>query len=102
MIAIGREVLWFLQAFLTGTIVFWIYQLLQILRKIIKHRQTIVSLEDFFFWIGAGIYIFVQLHNTSNSGLRWHFVLGVVVGGFLPVFAKKKWKKIVDKSKKKR
>ena len=102
MIAIGKELIWFFQALLTGSIIFWIYQLILIARRLIRHKSLLVSLEDFFFWTCAGIYIFIQMHNTSTSGLRWHFVLGVVLGAFLPVLAKKKWKKVIDKSKKKR
>ena len=96
MVGIKKEMVVFFQALLSGNVVFWTYALLRILRKLIKHNLFFVSLEDFFFWISTAIYLFICLYNTSNGSLRWHFILGVVVGAVLPLFLIKKlgkWRK---------
>ncbi len=93
MEGIGKEMTVFLQALLAGNVVFWVYQLLRIFRKLIKHTIFFVSVEDFFFWIGIGFYLFVQVFNTSDGSLRWYFILGVVFGAILPLFLTEKWKK---------
>lgn len=101
MIGIKKEMIVFFQALLAGSIVFWTYTLLRILRKLIKHNLFFVSVEDFFFWLGVAVYLFIQLYNTSNGGLRWNFILGVVVGAILPPFLIGKYKKIRRKKGKK-
>ena len=98
MVGIKNEMVVFFQALLSGNVVFWTYTLLRILRKLIKHNLFFVSLEDFFFWISTAIYLFICLYNTSNGGLRWYFILGVVVGAILPLFLIKKIRKRRKKS----
>lgn len=96
MVGIKKEMVVFFQALLSGNVVYWTYALLRILRKLIKHNLFFVSLEDFFFWISTAIYLSICLYNTSNGSLRWHFILGVVVGAVLPLFLIKKlgkWRK---------
>lgn len=103
MPGIGKEITIFLQALLAGNVVFWIYYLIRKIRKLIKHNLFFISLEDFLFWIGSGIYLFVQMFNTSNGSIRWYFILGVVVGAILPLFlTEKARKKFVARSKKTR
>ena len=98
MVGIEKEMVVFFRALLSGNVVFWTYTLLRILRKLIKHNLFFVSLEDFFFWIGMAFYLFISLYNTSNGGLRWHFILGVVVGAIFPLFLTKKLGKRRKKS----
>ena len=86
-------------------------------RRLIKHDLFFVSLEDFFFWVWAGLYLFVKIYDTSDGSIRWFFTIGVVVGGvcsffvlhFLSEMGKKlfarireKDEKSIDKSKEKR
>lgn len=97
MAGIGKEMSTFLQAILSGNTVFWLYQLLIILRKIVKHHQFFVSAEDFFFWVGTGIFLFCRMYNTSNGSIRWYFILGVVLGAILPLFLTEKWRKMRKK-----
>lgn len=97
MSGIGKELSTFLQAILAGNTVFWSYQLLRILREIIKHHPFFVSAEDFFFWIGTGFFLFCRMYDTSDGSIRWYFVLGVVVGAILPLFLTVKWRKLRKK-----
>ena len=111
MLGIGDEISIFLQALLAGNIVLLVF------RRLIKHDLFFVSLEDFFFWVWAGLYLFVKIYDTSDGSIRWFFTIGVVVGGvcsffvlhFLSEMGKKlfarireKDEKSIDKSKEKR
>lgn len=83
MLEIGEEIAVFLQAFLAGSMVFLVYCCIRIVRRLIKHNLFFVSVEDFLFWTGTGIYLFVEIYNTSDGSIRWFFVTGVMIGGML-------------------
>lgn len=101
MLGIGDEISVFLQALLSGGIVFWVYSCLRIVRRIVKHNLFFVSLEDFLFWIGTGLYLFGEIYSTSDGSIRWFFVIGVFTGVTfsysLIVVAQKVYKKICIK-----
>lgn len=101
MLGIEREISVFLQALLSGSIVFLIYCCIRIVRRLIKHNLFFVSMEDFFFWIGTGLYLFAEIYRTSDGSIRWFFVVGVAAGilifyGMSRV-AKKVYKKFLGK-----
>ena len=80
MLGIGIETAIFFYAGLSGCIIFIFYQVLVQIRKLVKHSITMVNVEDFFFWIGVGIYLFRQMYRTTYGTIRWFFVLGVILG----------------------
>lgn len=83
ILGIERELSVFLQAALAGNLVYLVYLVLRIFRRIIKHNLFWVSLEDFFYWIGVAIYLFLKIYQTSSGAIRWYFVVGVLSGGIL-------------------
>lgn len=101
ILGIEKELSVFLQAALAGNLVYLVYSVIRVLRRIIKHNLFFISLEDLIFWIGTGIYLFIKIYQTSNGSIRWYFVIGVLAGGILTHFfickiVKKyiaKWKK---------
>lgn len=101
MLGIESEISAFLQALLAGCVVFFTYCCIRIVRRIVKHNLFFVSLEDFFFWIGTGFFLFAEIYHTSGGNVRWFFVAGVIVGmGLaysLTVVAKKVYKKFRGK-----
>lgn len=86
ILGIEKELSVFLQAALAGNLVYLVYSAIRVVRRIIKHNLFFVSLEDFVFWIGTGIYLFVKIYQTSNGSIRWYFVIGVFAGGILTHF----------------
>ena len=97
MLEIGEEVSIVLQAFLSGNIVYLSYSAIRILRRMIRHSLFFVSLEDFLFWIGTGLYLFLEMFNTSDGSIRWYFVLGVVVGVAISSLFLRKLEKVTKK-----
>ena len=77
---IREEIIAFLVAIVSGMIVRLVYQCIECIRKICKHRSVYIEIEDFLYWIGTAIYLFVQIYHTSSGSVRWNFVLGVVIG----------------------
>lgn len=80
MAGIGREAAVFFYAYLSGAFLFFLYQILRWLRKLIIHRQWLINLEDFFYWIGVSVYLFSQIYRATYGEIRWYFALGVLFG----------------------
>lgn len=89
----------FLQALLSGMVVYSGYYCIRKLRQIIEHNLLAISIEDILFWISVAIYVFVQIYHTSNGSIRWYFVLGVVFGALFLFVVERKIKKITKKDK---
>ena len=83
ILGIEQELSVFLQAALAGNLVYLVYLVLRVLRRLIKHNLFWVSLEDILYWIGTGLYLFTEIYQTSNVTIRWYFVVGVLTGGLL-------------------
>lgn len=83
ILGIERELSVFLQAALAGNLIYLVYLVLRIFRRIIKHNLFWVSLEDILYWIGAAFYLFIKIYQTSSGAIRWYFVVGVLLGGIL-------------------
>jgi uncharacterized membrane protein YraQ (UPF0718 family) len=83
---IEKELSTFLQAILAGNLVYLVYSMIRVFRRIVKHNLFFVSVEDLFFWIGTAIFLFIKIYQTSNRSVRWYFVIGVLIGGLLTHF----------------
>lgn len=83
ILGIGKELSVFLQAVLAGNLIYLVYALIRVMRRLWKHNLFFVSLEDLIFWIGTGIYLFVRIYQTSDGIIRWYFVIGVLLGGIV-------------------
>lgn len=93
MAGIEREVIVFAVAVLSGASVRLAYRCLGCFREMIKHNPVLTGIEDLVFWIGAAVYLFIQIYQTNSGSIRWHFILGVVVGAVLMSWFVKKLEK---------
>ena len=73
----------FVQAVLAGNVVYLAYCILRVFRSLVKHSLFIISIEDFCYWVGVGLYLFIRICQTSNGIIRWYFVFGVILGGII-------------------
>ena len=90
MPGIEKEVIIFFVAILSGASVRLTYKCLGCFRGIVKHSLILMEIEDLIFWAGAAVYLFIQVYQTNSGRIRWHFILGVVIGVVLmSVFVKK-------------
>ncbi|MCM1086624.1 MAG: spore cortex biosynthesis protein YabQ [Muribaculaceae bacterium] len=75
-----QEVTFFLHSIIMGVVITFVYDWFLILRKLIKHGNLLVSLEDFLFWIACGLGVFYMLYRENNGILRWFTVIGALIG----------------------
>lgn len=80
MLGLREEAIGFLAAVLAGAVVTCSYLCLCKLRRVIRHGDLAVAIEDVVFWAAAGIYIFTQIYQISSGSIRWYFVVGALVG----------------------
>lgn len=72
-----------------GISVFWgmlllvLYDLLRILRRIMKHNNFIIAIEDIFFWITCSILIFRMMYQQNNGIIRGFSILAMLLGMLL-------------------
>jgi spore cortex biosynthesis protein YabQ len=70
------------QSLLTGFILMFVYDLLRIIRRILPHGTVWIAVEDFLFWAGSAIAIFVMLYNENDGYLRG-FAIGSIAMAML-------------------
>ena len=100
MPGLEKELEVFVHAVLSGIVVYGVYTLIRIARRIVKHNLLTVSIEDFLFWVGTSFYLFIRIYNNSDGKVRWYFVLGIAAGMILLSFAIFLAKKMFSKIKK--
>ena len=104
MLQIRGELVIFLVSVVTGIMLRLVYRSISIFRQLVEHSLFIIGIEDIIFWLGAALYVFVQIYHTSDGSIRWYFILGVALGAVLmSVFlrsAEKLYKKIYGAKKK--
>lgn len=66
-----------------GVFITLVYDILRIIRRVIPHKDFLVSLEDLGFWIYCAGEVFLMMYHESNGTLRWFAVLGAMVGMLL-------------------
>ena len=80
MLQIRGELVIFLVSVVTGIMLRLVYRSISIFRQLVEHSLLIIGIEDIFFWLGAALYVFVQIYHTSDGSIRWYFILGLVFG----------------------
>ena len=80
ILGIGSEARIFLYAFLTGVSILAAYGILECIRLLIRHSYLAAGVEDILFWLGASIYIFAGMYETTYGSIRWFFLLGMACG----------------------
>lgn len=76
----------FVDSLFTGLIVMSLYDILRLFRRIVKHKNIFVSIEDFLYWSMAGVVIFAFVYAENDGRIRWFIIGGICIGAW--VYAK--------------
>ncbi|HHT97688.1 MAG TPA: hypothetical protein GXZ90_07325 [Clostridiales bacterium] len=79
-IKILYELHFFIISIISGVILLLVYDLLRILRRIIKHNDIIVVVEDLLFWIASSLWLFSIMYKENNGIIRAFSILGMLIG----------------------
>ncbi|MBQ1171697.1 MAG: spore cortex biosynthesis protein YabQ [Lachnospiraceae bacterium] len=69
-----------LYCFFSGIVITMVYDVFRIFRRVFRHGNIWIALEDIVFWTGAGIFLFYMLYKTNNGIIRWFLVAGIALG----------------------
>jgi len=72
----GMAVIW-------GIGIVWLYDVLRILRRIVKHTKFFVYVEDIIFWIAEAFIIYHLMYTNDNGAIRIYTMFGICIGIFL-------------------
>lgn len=102
---VKQEILFFAASILTGSGLLWFYDVFVILRKLIHHKNWVISLEDFLYWCAAALIIFIMIFQRNDGIIRVHAFAGILIGVWMQwriqsVF-QKIWIKLLKKRRKK-
>lgn len=92
--AINLEVRFFLTSVMWGGILFILYDALRIIRRIIKHCEVIIAIQDILYWMISSVLIFRMMYQMNNGIIRGFSVLGITIGMILYKYLLSDW--VVD------
>ena len=65
---------------ITGVIMTFAYDILRLLRRIIRHNRFFVDMEDLLFWAACFFTSFTLLYYGNNGVIRFAAVMGAGIG----------------------
>ena len=78
--AIGREAQFFFYAVGEGVGLVLFYDVFRILRRIVRHGNVWVGLEDIVYWVLCTIAVFLLLHEKNDGMVRAFAFMGISIG----------------------
>lgn len=80
---IGLQAKFFIASFASGIIMLIVYDVLRILRRIVKHSRLLVAIEDILFWVISSIFIFIMMYIENDGIIRGFSIMGMLLGMIL-------------------
>ncbi len=78
--SIYHELRFLLYSFLLGVIITFVYDNIRVFRRVLRHNNFFISIEDLIFWIGVSLSVFLLQHKENNGIFRWFSVVGAFLG----------------------
>jgi len=70
----------FLTTVIMGIIAAFIYDWFRVFRRIVKHNNMFIQLEDCLYWIFVSLTVFIIMLNKNYGEIRVFLVCGVFIG----------------------
>ena len=95
-ILLGLEL--FARSFLCGMFLALAYDLLRLLRRLIRHGSLALAVEDLLYWLACAVLVFRMLYEENSGAIRGFAIAAVILGMLLclqlEIFLKKIRKKL--------
>lgn len=72
----------FLEAAWYGMMIAISYDVLRILRRIVKHHDIMVGIQDFLFWVAVGIVVFAMIFQCNDGVVRGYIFMALLLGAY--------------------
>lgn len=80
---VRQETAVFLFSILHGAVLTILYDILRALRRSVRHSLAVLSLEDFFYWMLAGLLTFGLAFQEMDGVIRGYAAAGMLLGFLL-------------------
>ena len=84
--SIGNEAVFLGISILLGAILFLIYDILRIFRRIVRHGAVWIGVEDFLYWVICTVAVFLMLYQENDGMVRGFAIGGVILGTLMYYF----------------
>lgn len=81
--SISREAIFLGISLLLGVVLFLLYDILRIFRRVVPHGNIWIGIEDFLYWICCAAVVFVMLYQENDGMVRGFALGGIVIGMML-------------------
>lgn len=78
--AIGAEAMFFVASVLEGVGLVLVYDIFRIIRRVMKHGNIWISMEDIVYWLFCTISVFLLLYRENDGLMRAFSFLGILLG----------------------
>lgn len=78
-----EEINMFLEAAWSGMLIAVAYDVLRIFRRIVKHWDWVVTVEDYVFWVIVGILVFAMIFQWNDGIVRGYVIVTLFFGAYL-------------------
>ncbi len=78
--SIVQEVDFLMHAGLLGISITFLYDSVRIIRRVVRHGNSLIAFEDLVFWILCSYLIFDMLMRENSGALRWFAIGGSLLG----------------------
>ena len=79
---IRQEAAFFAVSLTVGMLLVVEYLLLAGVRRLIRHSDLAVNLEDFFYWCNAALVIFIAVFRANDGAIRLYSAAAVILGAW--------------------
>ena len=80
---VSSQALIFITSVEVGIVMGMIFDLIRVIRKIIKHPNFFVQIEDLLYWIVCGLIGFYMLYVSNYADIRAFIFIGIILGAVL-------------------
>ena len=83
ILSLNEQANLFIMTVIIGSTIGFIYDIIRIIRLMIKHPKFIINLEDGIYWIFVAALMFYIMLNKNSGEIRFFNLLGVFIGMIL-------------------
>lgn len=74
------QVMTFFLTVILGGLLALCYDVLRILRRLVHHKNWVINMEDFFYFVLSGCFIFYILFHKNYGEIRVFSLIGALIG----------------------
>lgn len=87
----SSQVTLFLLTVVLGIFIGFIFDIFRVIRKIIKHKDFFIFIEDTIYWLIVSFLMFYFMLNKNNGEIRFFSFIGVCIGMVLYFYTISNW-----------